>query len=243
MCSFVWYLMIHSPISRRSRSCERTVSVVGSVVGFTVFVFNKIYWLVYLWSLCVDQLQYWKTSDVLADESMRERRIIYTEPSSCWRYSMHRASRDPRSPSSTSGSIVDADQVRSTRNVNRYRYPKHVDSGNRMRFKSNSPIDRLHQVRLHQQQSSHGPDDSDSVTKAVRGRLDDLWPFTNISIRVSVVNTKYQGPPTDVITIMTAESGKPTLRLQCSGEAWVLSFWLGICQHWGVRDRQGSADP
>jgi hypothetical protein len=41
----------------------------------------------------------------------------------------------------------------------------------------------------------------------IRGRLHDLWPYTNISIRLSVMNAKFEGPPTDVITFSTDESG------------------------------------
>jgi len=45
-------------------------------------------------------------------------------------------------------------------------------------------------------------------TVSVEARLYDLWPFTNISARVAVLNSKFQGPSTSVLTFTTGEGGR-----------------------------------
>ena len=42
----------------------------------------------------------------------------------------------------------------------------------------------------------------------VRVHLYDLWPFTNISARVAVLNSKFYGPPSNVYTFTTDEGGQ-----------------------------------
>jgi len=49
---------------------------------------------------------------------------------------------------------------------------------------------------------------SEEADEVVKARLYDLWSFTNISARVAVLNSKFQGPSTDVITFTTGEAGR-----------------------------------
>ena len=48
--------------------------------------------------------------------------------------------------------------------------------------------------------------DQSSVT--VEARIYDLRPFTDISARVSVLNSKFDGPPTSIFTFTTSEGGQ-----------------------------------
>jgi len=45
------------------------------------------------------------------------------------------------------------------------------------------------------------------------GHVYNLWPFTNITAQVRVLNAKYEGPPSPTIAFMTAEGGKLTRRI------------------------------
>ena len=40
------------------------------------------------------------------------------------------------------------------------------------------------------------------------GHVYNLWPFTNISAQIRVLNAKYEGPASPTIAFMTAEGGK-----------------------------------
>jgi len=40
------------------------------------------------------------------------------------------------------------------------------------------------------------------------GHVYNLWPFTNITAQIRVLNAKYEGPPSPTIAFMTAEGGK-----------------------------------
>jgi hypothetical protein len=149
------------------------------------------------------QLQYWKTSDSSADDSMKEHSIIYAEPPPCWL----RSSRDqswPANRHSADDLQVSIDGRRSRRQFSRYES---------VEFPSLQAITTSENVKV---ELSYDNDYGSNVEKktgygknvAMHGRLYDLWPYTNVSVRVAVLNTKYQSPPSDVITFMTDESGR-----------------------------------
>ena len=39
------------------------------------------------------------------------------------------------------------------------------------------------------------------------GHVYSLWPFTNITAQIRVLNAKYEGPPSSKISFVTAEGG------------------------------------
>jgi len=39
------------------------------------------------------------------------------------------------------------------------------------------------------------------------GHVYNLWPFTNITAQIRVLNAKYEGPPSPTIAFVTAEGG------------------------------------
>ena len=49
--------------------------------------------------------------------------------------------------------------------------------------------------------------DGEQSTVTVEARLYDLRPFTNISARVAVLNSKFEGPSTSEFTFTTDEGG------------------------------------
>jgi len=66
--------------------------------------------------------------------------------------------------------------------------------------------------------------DGEQSTVTVEARLYDLWPFTNISARVAVLNSKFEGPSTSVVTFTTDEGGKVDVscRISFFHYYWVL---------------------
>ena len=41
-----------------------------------------------------------------------------------------------------------------------------------------------------------------------KGHIYNLWPYTNVTARIVVLNGKYEGPPSSVIRFTTSEGGK-----------------------------------
>ena len=47
-----------------------------------------------------------------------------------------------------------------------------------------------------------------STLKEVRSHIYNLWPYTDITAQIRVLNAKYEGPPSQPLTFRTAEGGK-----------------------------------
>lgn len=58
------------------------------------------------------------------------------------------------------------------------------------------------------------------------GHVYNLWPFTNITAQIRVLNAKYEGPPSASIAFMTAEGGKliTWLRHKLVSDEW-RTYW------------------
>ncbi len=131
---------------------------------------------------------------------MKEHSIIYAEPTPCWL----RSSRDQNWLTNRRA----ADDLQTSVEGRRHR---RYSSRNRFESVEYSGIQTITMSDGDQgvlQKADNMEEKTGSDNKmAVRGRLYDLWPFTNVSVRVAILNTKYLSPASDVITFMTAESG------------------------------------
>jgi len=178
------------------------------------------------------KLEYWKTEDV--DPVIREHRIIYDDttlyctPSGSTRRA--RATRrrkhrnGPKRPQSHASQQAKTGMLTSDKKPGYYsdnralRTSFHLTSqirknsckfvnkiGASVASGSILAVNMALCLRVVGKRMVFNSEEADEVVKA---RLYDLWPFTNISARVAVLNSKFQGPSTDVITFTTVEAGR-----------------------------------